>query len=46
MQVLEFIFSSKEQKSFSCAKRLRTTASIFVEETRKQVKYGLLQQLI
>lgn len=40
------LFSLKEQKSFSCAKRLRTTASIFVEETRKQVKYGLLPYIL
>ena len=37
------IFSRKQQKSLSYAKRLRTTTPIFVEEIRKQVKYGLLQ---
>ena len=31
------------KESLGYAKRLRITAFIFVEETRKQVKYGLLQ---
>lgn len=39
-------FSRKQQKSLSYAKRLRITAPIFVEETRKQVKYGLLQHIL
>ncbi len=34
------------KKSLSYAKRLRITASIFVEETRKQVKYRLLQHTL
>ena len=40
------VFSRKQQKSLSYAKRLRTTTPIFVEEIRKQVKYGLLQHTL
>ena len=48
LYILNYIESVpfSEKKSLNYAKRLRITASIFVEETREQVKYGLLQHTL